>query len=92
MGTLATCFAEDLSSLAGKCPGGSNLFDLSVAGFDGFMRQILLPRATLESKGLFTWLVQFEQKLRYLHPCEAARLFGFGPDFRFSVDLDGEAT
>ena len=37
LGTLATCSEEGLSSLAGKCPGGSNLFDLSLAGFDGFI-------------------------------------------------------
>ena len=57
-----------------------------------YMHQFLLPRVMLESKGLYTWLVRFGHKLRYLHPCEAARLFGFGPDFLFSVDLDEDLT
>ena len=65
-----------------------------LAGVDGFPICIsfLLPRVMLESKGLYTWLVRFGHKLRYLHPCEAARLFGFGPDFLFSVDLDEDLT
>ena len=57
-----------------------------------YRHQYLLPPATLASKGLFTWLVRFDQKLRYLHPCEAARLLGFGPEFLFGVDLDDSLT
>lgn len=53
-----------------------------------YMHQHRLPWETLVSKGLFTWLVRFGQKTRYLHPCEVARLFGFGPGFCFGTDLD----
>lgn len=53
-----------------------------------YMRQHLLPWSSLCDKGLFTWLVRFGQLRRYLHPCEAARLFGFGPVFPFVEDAD----
>ena len=52
-----------------------------------YMRQHLLPWSSLCGKGLFTWLVRFGQLRRYLHPCEAARLFGFGPAFPFGEDV-----
>lgn len=48
----------------------------------------MLPVNHLESAGAYTWLVQFGQgPVRYLHPAEAARLFGFGPKFAFPHDL-----
>ena len=53
-----------------------------------YMHQHLLPWASLCAKGLNTWLVQFGSVRRYLHPWEAARLLGFGPDFEVSSDLD----
>lgn len=57
-----------------------------------YYRQLSLPAAHLESTGAYTWLVQFGQgPVRYLHPAEAARLFGFGPSFVFPRVLD-EAT
>jgi hypothetical protein len=56
------------------------------------MHQHLLPWDTLVSRGLYTWLVRFVQKTRYLHPCEAARRFGFGPGFHFSTDIDNDLS
>jgi site-specific DNA-cytosine methylase len=57
-----------------------------------YMHQHLLPWDTLVSRGLFAWLVRFGRKTRYLHPCEAARLLGFGPGFHFSTDVDNDLT
>eukprot|EP00438_Fugacium_kawagutii_P015074 Skav234498 [mRNA] locus=scaffold2015:27635:55825:- [translate_table: standard] len=53
-----------------------------------YYRQVNLPSKHLETAGAYTWLVQFGKgPVRYLHPLEAARLFGFPPSFGFPWDL-----
>ena len=50
-----------------------------------YRHQYLLPHDALAAKGIFTWLVCFGQKLCFLHPIEASRLFGFGLAFLLAM-------
>eukprot|EP00438_Fugacium_kawagutii_P036116 Skav236835 [mRNA] locus=scaffold1027:49372:59337:+ [translate_table: standard] len=47
-----------------------------------YTKQHKLPRHTLEVKGLYTWLVAPHGEPRYLQAVEAARLMGYGPQYK----------
>eukprot|EP00438_Fugacium_kawagutii_P002130 Skav218480 [mRNA] locus=scaffold538:1163068:1169817:- [translate_table: standard] len=47
-----------------------------------YTKQHELPRRTLEAKGLYTWLVAPKDEPRYFQAVEAARLMGYGPQYK----------
>lgn len=58
-----------------------------------YRHQTELPRSYLLEKGLFTWLLQFDNgPIRFVHPREVLRLMGYGPHVIAPSDPDRALT